>query len=119
MIFIVVTLGLAIYFRLYYLFWWLDILHHFLGGLWLVLFFNFSIKHFKIMLTGDWRAAAFFLTLIGLVALVGVGWEFFEFIWDRFIWHAGFTYLPGIYEDTLSDLFFDLLGGATGFVLVL
>ena len=57
--------------------------------------------------------------LIGLVALVGVGWEFFEFIWDRFIWHAGFTYLPGIYEDTLSDLFFDLLGGATGFVLVL
>lgn len=93
--------------------------HHFLGGVWVVLFFNFLMKRFGTIFTGNWKAVAFFLALVGLAALIGVGWELFEFIWDRFFWHSGFTYLPGIYEDTLSDLFFDLLGGVAGTLLIL
>ena len=49
------------------------------------------------------------------MALVGVLWEFFEFGLNRYIVHIGFIN----YEDTLLDLFFDLLGGAVGFILIL
>lgn len=60
----------------------------------------------------------FFVIMIGVVALVGVLWEFFELILDRYIMHTGFTYLPRVFEDTLSDLFMDLLGGAFMFLIL-
>ena len=59
------------------------------------------------------------LFLLGIVALVGVLWEFTEFVWDRYIFQSGFTYFSGVYEDTLSDLFFDLLGGSLAYILFL
>ena len=58
-----------------------------------------------------------FLAGVGFVMFVGVFWEFFELFLDRFIAHQGLTYMIGAYEDTLADLFFDFLGGATGFLL--
>lgn len=108
---ILISWGIVLYFRLYYIFWWLDMAHHFLGGLWLVLFFKFLFKRLG--------ADPGFLKLLGTVAVVGILWEFAEFVWDRFIWRSGFTYLAGTYEDTLSDLFFDLIGGVVGFLLIL
>lgn len=108
---ILTSWGAVLYFRLYYLIWWLDAAHHFLGGLWLILFFKFIFKRLG--------ADHGFLKLLGMAAVVGILWEFAEFVWDRFIWQSGFTYLAGTYDDTLSDLFFDLLGGAVGFLLIL
>ena len=112
LIFILVNFAFALYFRLYYLFWWLDITHHFLGGFWLAFLLNFYLKktgftvfNFQLLL----------LLFLGFVALVGVLWEFFEFGLNRYIVHIGFIN----YEDTLLDLFFDLLGGAVGFILIL
>ena len=115
LIFILTNFALALYFKLYYLFWWLDIIHHFLGGIWLILFFNFLMKRFRITLISERQRAALFLALIGLVALIGVGWEFFEFILNRYVMSIGFLG----YEDTLSDLFFDLLGGVLAFLVIL
>lgn len=114
-LFILATYALALWFELYYAFWWLDTVHHFLGGLWVAAFGNFFLKRRGFSFSG----AILFLMLIGLVALAGILWEFTEFVWDRYIWHPGFTYLPGIYEDTLSDFFFDLFGGVAGSLLIL
>ncbi len=60
-----------------------------------------------------------FIIFIGFVALTGVLWEFFELVLDRYLIHNGYSFLPGVYEDTLSDLFFDLLGGTIAFLIYL
>src|SRR3989338_6547618 len=115
LVFILLIHGLAIWFKLYYLFWWLDTALHFFGGVWIVLFFNFFIKHFGLNLTGARARPVFFMIFLGLTELTGILWEFFEFGFNRYITHIGFL----TYEDTLSDLFFDLLGGIIGLLLVL
>lgn len=63
-----------------------------------------------------------FILCLAFVALVGVLWEFFEFLLDLFVLKTGYlTFLKmpqgavmnayDIYKDTLKDLFFDLAGG--------
>jgi len=113
--FILLSHGLALWFDLYYLFWWLDTALHFLGGAWIVLVFNFLMKHFGLDLTAARARPALLIIFLGFVALLGVLWEFFEFGVNRYIVHIGFI----TYEDTLSDLFFDLLGGALAFLIIL
>lgn len=113
--FILLGHGMALWFNLYYLFWWLDGALHFLGGFWIVLVFNFLMKHFGLNLTGGQARLAFLVIFLGLTAFAGVLWEFFEFGLNRYIVHIGFI----TYEDTLSDLFFDLLGGALALLLVI
>lgn len=82
--------------------------------------FNFFIIRQKTALFG-FNPLLIFLIFLGIVALAGILWEFGEFIWNRYIWYSGYN-LPNIYatyEDTLSDLFFDLFGGVIGFSLIL
>ena len=76
--------------------------------LWLVRF----LFHFVLLRYG---LPAVLIILLGIVAPVGVLWEFGEFVVDRFILNTGFMCLEGIFEDTLADLLFDILGGAAGF----
>lgn len=113
LIFILVSHGLAFWFKLYYLFLWLDMAQHFLGGIWIALIFNLCVKRFS--LPFSLSVFLFAATILGAVAFAGVLWEFFEFVLNRYIVNIGFLG----YEDTLSDLFFDLLGGAVGFILIL
>lgn len=113
--FILLSHGLALWFNLYYLFWWLDNALHFLGGFEIVLVFNLLIKYFGLNLMGARVQLASLTIFLGLTALSGILWEFFEFFLNRYIVHIGFIN----YEDTLTDLFFDLLGGVVGFILVL
>src|SRR3989344_863105 len=113
LVFILVSYGLALWFKLLYLFWWLDMAHHFLGGAWIALFFNWCAKRFNSHVSA--RAFLFATAVLGTVALAGVFWEFFEFILNRYVINIGFLG----YEDTLSDLFFDLLGGALAFLVIL
>lgn len=105
--------GLALWFNLYYLFWWLDMAHHFLGGVWVSLVFNWCAKRFGPPFSPP--RFLFAAAVLGAVAFAGVFWEFFEFILDRYVVNIGFLG----YEDTLSDLFFDLLGGAVGLFLII
>lgn len=55
--------------------------------------------------------------ILAFVALIGVFWEFFEFISDFLIKskHSG-LFQAGA-ADTLGDLFFDLVGGASLFAI--
>jgi len=58
----------------------------------------------------------FYITIIilGFTALVGIFWEFYELIVDKFITKNNYISLlqQGGLLDTLKDLFVDLLGGA-------
>ena len=104
--------GVALYSFLYWKVSWLDIVMHFLGGalvasamVWWVYFSG------RISLP---RLSFFFtLTLIlGGVALIGVLWEFFEFLVDKFITKNNYIDLLQLgVIDTMKDLFMDILGG--------
>jgi len=100
---------------LFYTYLWLDIPYHFAGGLLVFVIAWVAFSHFNIEISGG--AIANFIVFLSIVALVGVLWEFTEFIADRYFIQSGLTYRPGIYEDTLADFVFDLLGGAFGFMI--
>ncbi len=81
-------------------------------------YFEPKIEIFKIRFGGRW---AEFLTdaamVLAFVALIGIFWEFFEFISDFFFKSDKLGLFQAGAADTLSDLFFDLVGGVTLFAV--
>ncbi|MBI4992093.1 MAG: hypothetical protein HZB99_02640 [Candidatus Harrisonbacteria bacterium] len=93
--------------------WWLDMVMHFLGGLLTAsLFLNFSAEYFNLLPNGNRYAN--FLFIVSFVMLIGVLWEFYEYSTNYFL-----QTLELSLTDTLSDLFFDLVGGILGGVTYL
>ncbi len=83
---------------------------HFLGGFWVAMVFitlnlKFAIKLPNYLITA--------LMVLSFVALIGVFWEFYEFLYDVFISSRGYSgFLQLGAADMIGDLFFDLLGGS-------
>lgn len=89
----------------WYLYWyfpWLDLLTHFLGGLWVALAASWLIAY-----TGR---EATLLRIIAAAMLIGIGWELFEFF-------AGIPREANYVFDTSLDLSMDFCGGLVGFLL--
>ena len=88
--------------------WWFDDVLHFLGGFWIAGLFVYLVNRSGLTIIND----KFWLKLLlglGFVALVGVLWEFHEFIAD---WFAQKPIMQNEGPaDTITDLFLDLLGG--------
>ena len=82
---------------------WVDIPLHFFGGLWVGLIFLALFGRFPELNSYarflESRLLVFIFTL-AMAALVGVGWEFYEFIFDNM----------GSLADTIADLALDLFG---------
>ena len=114
---IFVAWGVAMLNEWFFYKWWVDIILHFAGGFWIVVLAWHVAGYFGNDITGEQKNFIKFLCFISFVAFVGVLWEFFEFIMDRYLVFTGFTYLSGVFEDTLLDLVMDILGGATAFLL--
>lgn len=78
---------------------WFDMLMHFLGGVWVafILLWVFPIKSLS---------KNYFLKLFFGILFVGISWEVFEIIFNNIISENLFDI-----ADTMSDLFFDMLGG--------
>ena len=112
LIFILILHALATVNFWYLRIFWFDMPMHFLGGLWV------ATVYFYIGFNGRWMK---FLTdaimVLAFVALVGVFWEFFEFVSDFLVESKRSGLFQAGAADTLSDLFFDLLGGAAIFVI--
>lgn len=101
----------AVAYRLY-LFWtviWFDMVMHFLGGLFVALFFFWILSLFKSKLsyTEKLILGAVFTILVGLV------WEYFELI-IRVTDLAS----PEYWGDTGMDIIMDTLGGTLGIMFV-
>ncbi|MDO8495643.1 MAG: hypothetical protein Q7S32_04000 [bacterium] len=87
-----------------------DITLHFLGGLGVYLtLYQFVSKDFQKV--PRWQ---FIVLLIGATILVGVVWEFTEYISSTTIGTIGGVELIGDLRDTLEDLFMDILGAVVG-----
>ncbi|MEK9186052.1 MAG: hypothetical protein AAB885_00515 [Patescibacteria group bacterium] len=92
---------------------WLDILLHFSGGVVAASVFLYFANRQRLLFN---FISVYWLTIlitVSFVALVGVGWEFFEFILDSVFKTRGTLWqLQGGLQDTLGDLLTDLIGGA-------
>ncbi len=91
----------------YYIYYWFDIPMHFIGGLsalFLVayLFYSSAITYKN----------TFFLLLVATL-LIGIAWEMYEYLINN-IW-AGIAFDR---VDTLQDIFFDVLGGIFGSLII-
>lgn len=93
-------LGLLLY--LEWVFWWYDIVLHFLGGVWVALALYTAIVYF-----GQTPAAA---GVIGGLIIVGILWEIFELA-------IGAPREANYFLDTSLDLLMDVLGGFFGFLI--
>ncbi|MFA6353713.1 MAG: hypothetical protein WCW93_02165 [Candidatus Paceibacterota bacterium] len=93
----------------YFSIWWIDMPIHFLGGLcagfvviWLLSFKKLSFDLF-ISTQTVWNFI--FKIFLGVLS-IGVLWELFEILFNNIIAQNSFNTL-----DTISDVFFDLVGG--------
>ncbi len=93
-------------FSAYLLYPWLDMPTHFCGGLAITYFFLAAIAHSQVQI-GHIPRLIHLLASLGLTAITAVVWEFVEFSADVAL---GTKMNLGV-SDTLSDLFFGLLGG--------
>ncbi len=100
MFFMFITDYLARIFYWYYSVSWFDMPMHFLGGLWLGLFFIYVLYQKTPFST------SIFKIILG-VAIIGLSWELFQLIVKNGIGQTRFDAL-----DTISDIFFDLAGGS-------
>jgi UDP-N-acetylmuramyl pentapeptide phosphotransferase/UDP-N-acetylglucosamine-1-phosphate transferase len=93
-------------FDAYLIYPWLDIPTHFCGGMAITYFYMVAISHSQNLLDPFPKLIQLVLSL-GLTAISAVIWEFLEFSSDA-VWSTKMNL--GV-SDTLSDLFFGLLGG--------
>ncbi|WKZ26405.1 MAG: hypothetical protein QY304_03365 [Candidatus Paceibacterota bacterium] len=98
----------AIYFYLYYELWWFDILMHFVGGFWTVLFFLWLLVFSGAFLLDVERKNPAILSFLAtsFLVIVAVFWEIFEL-------KFGLTSLNDFdyIQDTVSDIFSAFAGG--------
>ncbi len=106
MFFIFFTNSIILKFHWYYSIWWIDILMHFLGGFWVGGFFLYVFIRKKT------RSESFiFLAKVVLATLaVGLVWEIYEFYIYQYLSQNPFDLI-----DTISDLFFNILGSIISF----
>lgn len=106
--------GIAYWKHLYFFVWWLDIPVHFISGAWLAMaILGIVASHPRLSGVRRDPFIAFVFT-VGVVMIIGVLWELFEFRIDTLV-----RFAPHDLEDTLSDLLFDFLGGIIGSIGVL
>ncbi len=105
LLFIFFLNSLALLFYWYTSVWYLDMLMHFLGGVWVGIFAVYLFSR------GNLSSLSVWVVLL-VVFLIGAGWEVFEILVERYI-----TYNPLNILDSMSDLFFDLAGGILGLFL--
>ena len=93
---------------------WVDIPIHIAGGAWLGLLFFYLFTQRWNILTLNTNRVALFVLCVGFAAFIGLGWEIYEYLTNVFVAH-NFPFgggAPGLYFDTLKDLFDDVIGGA-------
>ena len=90
----------------------LDEVYHVLGGAWVVAAFGYVVGRYPRLLTFGNRAAWVFAAF-GAAAMASIGWEWFEFALDRFVFILELPYTAqGDMGDTMHDFFFALVGAA-------
>lgn len=98
---------LAFRFSWYWLYWWFDLLMHFLGGLSLGLLF-LSLNPI------NWPWRRLFLATMSLILVFSVAWELFEFSTDRQLGGRLILRTPDRLQQGVADTTTDLLADIAG-----
>ncbi len=106
MFFIFIADRIGSFLHWYYTMWWFDMFMHFLGGLWLSLFFVYTFVRRNLLGEMSTRTVVHILLWVFLISVL---WEVFEFSVNNVIGRTPFSVL-----DTTSDLFFDMSGAFLG-----
>ena len=105
---IAVVNGLATIFYWYSSIWWFDMPMHFAGGLFIGLLAYSILASLEIPFIQRLRERSSpVIAIIIVVAIIGVGWEIFEYALQYF---SGAQFANPL--DSVSDFFFDLVGAA-------
>ena len=104
---------------------WFDIPMHFAGGLAIGLLalaiWEVCIDSivFHKTVTSFWRTLVYLVGIVGLVTIVGVAWEVYEFLFDTWASAASMEFRPAQMGlgDTMADLCLDMLGGILAFAI--
>ncbi len=97
---------LATYLHLYWVFSWFDMLMHFLGGV-AAGYLVYIILYKKASSLQQDSPVLFIFLIVGGTLVIGFLWEILEVVLDTFFR----SQLAPALSDSLSDLFFDALGG--------
>jgi len=89
-------------FDLFFSVWWLDILMHFLGGVWAGYAVIWVSRRIGLRLS--------FMHIVILVLAIGVAWELFEYMND--LTYSSFMSYP---KDTVKDIVVDVVGGIAAY----
>ncbi len=107
------THALAVWGKWYFMYPWIDIPLHFAGGGMVALFaLVFIASRQRLFPRESGCILVRTIFVLGCTALVGIGWEFFEFGYDALFKPTQSVIAQIGSADTIGDLFFDLLGGA-------
>lgn len=90
---------------------WFDFVLHMLGGAWLAGMGMLLINSKHAKFRGTFWATL--IVVLGIVALFGVFWEFYEYLASAYAGH-----LPDPLSDTLSDLLAEFIAGTAVVVLI-
>src|SRR3990167_5610199 len=94
----------------FYDFWWFDTVHHFLGGFFVAMLMVHYLADIKTK-----SKLKNYLIITGAVILIGVAWEFAEYIANQTLVEPIYNsfgikaYFIGDLDDTLNDLLMDIL----------
>lgn len=93
----------------------LDMLMHFLGGVWatMLFFYLFGNIFQNELYSNNTEVIKIIIVAISFAILIGVLWEFFEFIATIIT----SMQLQGNLADTMKDLLMDIIGGAFGGIM--
>lgn len=108
----------AVFFNLYEIWLFFDIPMHTAGGFVMGLL-GLAIHHQMVSKAHNLdHPLHHFLFVIGFVMLVGVAWEFYEFIFDETIaaWQ-GWGRAQLSLQDTMGDFYFDAVGGLLSYLI--
>jgi uncharacterized membrane protein YjdF len=94
----------ALNFYLYWKFEWLDLVTHFLAGMWVSLISFWALKY--LIVDNNFTAVKVFVAVL----VISIGWEVFELL-------AGMLPEKNFIFDTSLDLAMDAVGAFTGFML--
>ncbi|HEY4510579.1 MAG TPA: hypothetical protein VJJ73_01970 [Candidatus Paceibacterota bacterium] len=100
---LVVSNLFAYKFFLYWRWWWLDIIIHTLGGVWLGFVMLSLLNIFGGITVREKSPTLFVIIVMSFASFGGMLWEFLEYMLKN-------TLQIGI-RDTIYDLFFDTVGG--------
>ena len=121
LVFILVFHAFATFNYWYWIYLWLDMPMHFLGGFWVAMAFVYLISKYQFPVSNEFlkqNSLSFFIVILSFVAFIGVSWEFYEFFSDIVFFSKGYLRIMQFgAADTIKDLFFDLLGGSV-FLLI-